>query len=273
MGDLDNTVAVITGAARGQGRSHAVALAAEGADIIAVDCCADIDSIPYPLGTRAELDETVALVEAAGRRAVPVVADVRDLDALRRGVQAGIDTLGELDIVVANAGIVAIGVKDPLDDQLYRDIVDTNLNGVWHTIAATVPSIIRKGRGGSVILISSAQGLVGRGGDGSAAMFAYAAAKHGVVGLMRSAANAYAEHHIRVNSVHPTGVPTPMVINEHIARLLQESPNAPSLSANLLPVPYVETDDVTNAVVWLASSKARYVTGTTLPVDAGHAVM
>ena len=241
--------------------------------MIAVDLCADIESIPYPLGTKADLDETVDLVRATGRRAFPVVADVRDLSALLSGVRAAVEELGDLDIVVANAGVVAIGVKDPLDEQLYRDIVDTNLNGVWHTIAATVPSIIRKGRGGSIILISSAQGLVGRGGDGSAAMFAYAAAKHGVVGLMRSAANAYAEHHIRVNSIHPTGVPTPMVINEHIARLLQENPNSPSLSGNLLPVPYVEVEDVTNAVVWLAGAKSRYVTGTTLPIDAGHVVM
>lgn len=131
MGELDNRVAVVTGAARGQGRSHAVALAAEGADIIAIDLCSDIASIPYPLSTKADLDE--------------------------------------VDIVVANAGVVAIGRKDPLDENVYRDIVDTNLNGVWHTITATVPSIIRKGRGGSIILISSAQGLVGRGGDGSAA--------------------------------------------------------------------------------------------------------
>lgn len=273
MGELENTVAVVTGAARGQGRSHAIALAAEGADVILVDLCADIASIPYPLGTRADLDETVTMVAATGRRAVPVVADVRDLAVLQAGIQSGIDELGEVDIVVANAGVVAIGLKDPLDDQLYRDIVDTNLNGVWHTIAATVPSMIRKGRGGSIVLISSAQGLVGRGGDGSAAMFAYAAAKHGVVGLMRSAANAYAEHHIRVNSVHPTGVPTPMVINEHIARLLQENPTSSSLSGNLIPVPFVEVQDVTNAVVWLAGPKARYVTGVTLPVDAGHAVM
>ena len=129
-------------------------------------------------------------------------------------MQTGIDELGDIDIVIANAGVVAIGNADPLDEAVYSAIVDTNLNGVWHTIAATAPSIIRKGRGGSIVLISSAQGLVGRGGDGSAAMFAYAAAKHGVVGLMRSAANAYAPHKIRVNSVHPTGVATPMILNE-----------------------------------------------------------
>ena len=273
VGELENTVAVVTGAARGQGRSHAVALAAEGADIIAIDRFADIDSIPYPLATKADLDETVQMVEAIGRRAVPVVTDVRDLAALQSGVQAGIDQLGEVEIVVANAGVVAIGRKDPLDEQVYRDIVDINLNGVWHTIAATAPSIIRKGRGGSIILISSAQGLVGRGGDGSAAMFAYAAAKHGVVGLMRSAANAYAQNNIRVNSVHPSGVNTPMIMNENMARMVREHPNAPALSGNLMPVPYVEPEDVTNAVVWLASSKARYITGATLPVDAGHAVM
>lgn len=273
MGELDNRVAVVTGAARGQGRSHAVALAAEGADIIAIDLCSDIASIPYPLSTKADLDETAAMVEAIGRRAVPVIADVRNLEDLQAAVRSGIDQLGEVDIVVANAGVVAIGRKDPLDENVYRDIVDTNLNGVWHTIAATVPSIIRKGRGGSIILISSAQGLVGRGGDGSAAMFAYAAAKHGVVGLMRSAANAYAAQNIRVNSVHPTGVNTPMIMNEHTARMMQEHPNAPSLSANLMSAPYVEPEDVTNAVVWLASSKSRYVTGATLPVDAGHAVM
>jgi len=271
MGDLTNSVAVVTGAARGQGRGHAIALAAEGADIIVVDRCADIDSIPYPLATKADLDETVELVRATGRRAVPTIADVRDLAALQSGVQAGIDELGEIDIVVANAGVVAIGRKDPTDEQLYRDIVDTNLNGVWHTIAATVPSIIRKGKGGSIILISSVSGMVGRGGDGSAAMFAYTASKHGVVGLMRSAANAYASEGIRVNSVHPTGVATPMTMNNYMMEVMQD--NLSTLAGNLLPVPCVDSEDVTNAVVWLASSRARYVTGVAMPIDAGHVAM
>lgn len=145
------------------------------------------------------------LVESAGRAAVPVIADVRDLQALRAGVQAGIDRLGDIDVVVANAGVVAIGVTEAESEPVFNTIVDTNLKGVWHTMLATVPSIVRKGRGGSVVLVSSSQGLTGRGGDGSAAMFAYAASKHGVVGLMRSAANAYAPHKIRVNSVHPGG--------------------------------------------------------------------
>ncbi len=272
-GELGDAVAVITGAARGQGRSHAVALAERGADIIAVDLCADIDAIPYPLGSESDLAETVRLVEAAGRRAVPVVADVRDLAQLEAAVQTGIDTLGDIDIVIANAGVVAIGDPEVRARPVFDAIVDTNLKGVWHTLVATVPSIIRKGRGGSVVLISSSQGLTGKGGDGSAAMFAYAASKHGVVGLMRSAANAYAPHRIRVNSVHPSGVATPMIINDFVVTRMLENPN-PAISQNLLPdVPLVQPQDVTEAVLWLVSPRSRYVTGVTIPVDAGHVVM
>ena len=273
MGELDNSVAVITGAARGQGRSHAVALAEHGAAVIAVDLCADIDAIPYPLGTRADLDETARLVEAAGGRVVPVVADVRDLAQLEAAVQGGIDALGDVDIVIANAGVVAIGDPEARAQPVFGAIVDTNLKGVWHTLLATVPSIVRKGRGGSIVLVSSSQGLTGKGGDGSAAMFAYAASKHGVVGLMRSAANAYAPHKIRVNSVHPSGVATPMIINDFVAPRMLANPN-PAVSRNLLPdVPLVEPQDVTEAVLWLVSPRARYVTGVTIPVDAGHVVM
>lgn len=261
MGEFDNTVAVVTGAARGQGRSHAVALAQQGADVIVVDICADLPAIPYALGTDAELAETVRLVESAGRAAVPVIADVRDLQALRVGVQAGIDRLGDIDVVVANAGVVAIGVTEAESEPVFNTIVDTNLKGVWHTMLATVPSIVRKGRGGSVVLVSSSQGLTGRGGDGSAAMFAYAASKHGVVGLMRSAANAYAPQKIRVNSVHPSGVATPMILNDFVVNRMLENPN-PALSQTLLPeVPLVESRDVTEAVLWLAGPRSRYVTG------------
>lgn len=266
-------VAVITGAARGQGRSHAVALAGQGIDIIAVDRCAEIDSIPYPLATAADLEQTAEQVRAAGGRIHTTVADVRDLAELRAGIDSGIERFGDVDIVVANAGVVAIGCPDPDDDQLYRDIVDVNLIGVWHTIAATAPSMIRRGTGGSMVLISSMQGLVGRGGDGSAATFAYAASKHGVVGLMRSAANAYAPQNIRVNSIHPTGVATPMIINEHMARVFEANPEGSAMSGNLLPVPFVEPVDVTAAVMYLVSDGARYITGTALPVDAGFAVM
>ncbi len=273
MGELDNSVAVITGAARGQGRSHAVALAEQGADIIAVDICADVDTIPYPLATESDLDTTAELVRAAGRKVVPVVADVRDLAALEAGVQSGIDALGEIDIVVANAGVVAIGDTQTRAEPLFDAVVDINLKGVWHTLVASVPSIIRKGKGGSIVLVSSSQGLVGRGGDGSTAMFAYAASKHGVVGLMRSAANAYAPHKIRVNSVHPSGVATPMILNDFVINRMLENPN-PAVAQMLLPdVPLVEPHDVTEAVLWLVSPRARYVTGITVPVDAGHVVM
>lgn len=273
MGELDDTVAVITGAARGQGRSHAVALAEQGADIIAVDICADVEAIPYSLGTQSDLDETAQLVRAAGRKVVPVVADVRELAQLQAGVQAGVDELGDIDIVVANAGVVAIGDPDTRSEPVFDAIVDINLKGVWHTLLATVPSVVRKGRGGSVILVSSSQGLTGRGGDGSAAMFAYAASKHGVVGLMRSAANAYAPHRIRVNSVHPSGVATPMILNDFVVNRMLENPN-PAVSQMLLPgVPLVEAQDVTEAVLWLAGPRSRYVTGVSIPVDAGHVVM
>lgn len=266
-------VAVITGAARGQGRSHAVGLAAHGVDIIAIDRCADIDSVPYPLATNEDMDETARLVRDAGGRIHTVIADVRELGDLQAGIAAGIDSFGEVDAVIANAGIVGIGLPDTLDEQIYIDIVDTNLRGTWNTIAASAPSMIRRGSGGAIVLISSMQGLVGRGGDGSAATFAYAASKHGIVGLMRSAANAYAQHGIRVNSVHPTGVATPMILNEHMARTFADNPDASAMSGNLLPVPFIEPLDVTNTVLWLISDNARYITGVALPVDAGFGVM
>jgi SDR family mycofactocin-dependent oxidoreductase len=273
MGLLDNKVALITGAARGQGRSHAVSMAEQGADIIAVDRAADMDSIPYPLASRDDLKQTAQLVRDLGRRIHTSVVDVRELIDLRAAAETGIAELGDIDIVVANAGVVATGKTDPADEGLYRDIVETNLFGVWNTLVASVPSMIRKGRGGSIILTSSTQGLVGRGGDGSAAAFAYAASKHGVVGLMRVAATSYAEHSIRVNTVHPTGVFTPMVVNEHMAQVFTDHPSASKLATNLLPVPFVEAQDVTNAVVWLASDHARYITGVCLPVDAGYSAM
>jgi len=271
MSSATNQVAVVTGAARGQGRSHAVALAAEGMDIIAVDRCADIATIPYPLATRDDLEETAALVRQAGARIKTVIADVRDLHALQAGIDAGVAEFGDLDVVVANAGVVGMGLTDPLDAEVFDDIVGTNLRGVWHTIATTTPSMIRKGTGGSIVLISSMQGLTGRGGDGSAATFAYAASKHGVVGLMRSAANAYAQYGIRVNSVHPTGVATPMIFNEHMAKTFEA--NSSAMAGNLLPVPFVEPRDVTNAVAYLVGEGARYVTGLTLTVDAGFGAL
>ncbi|OBI14763.1 mycofactocin-coupled SDR family oxidoreductase [Mycobacterium sp. E2497] len=271
--DLTGKVALVTGAARGQGRSHAIALASAGADVILVDRAADIESIPYPLGSAQDLEQTAKEVEALGRRAVVAATDVRELAALQSAVRGAVTQLGDLDIVVANAGVVGAGVRDPLDEKVFNDILSVNLIGSWHTLAATVPSIIQKKRGGAIVLIGSTQGLSGRGGDGSAAAFAYTASKHGIVGLTRSAANAYAAQGIRVNSVHPTGVATPMVLNDHMGRVIAEDPNALKLATNLLPVPFVEAQDVTEAVMWLISDAARYVTGVALPVDAGYTVM
>lgn len=272
MGKLEGRVAFVTGAGHGQGRCHAVALAKEGADVIIVDIAEDIATIPYSLSTKDELDETAQLVRDAGGRVHATVADVRDFAAIRGAVDSGVAEFGDIDIVVANAGVIGAGKLDPTDVGLYRDIVDVNLNGVWHTIAATVPSIISKGRGGSIILTSSTQGLTGRGGDGSAASFAYAASKHGVVGLMRSAAHAYASHNIRVNTVHPTGVASPMVLNEFMGKFFTENPSAAEMAQNLLPVQFIQPEDVSEAIVWLASDSAKFITGVTLPVDAGFTI-
>lgn len=264
MGELDGKVALVTGAARGMGRSHAVGLAGQGADIIAVDICAQIDTVPYPMATPQDLAETARAVEALGRRIITRQADVRDRAALQDAVNAGVAVLGPVDIVVANAGISARSPQAP--DQTWQDIIDVNLTGVFYTIEVTWPMMVERGAGGAVILISSTGGLTGVGGT-EPGRIAYTAAKHGVVGLMRSYANFLAPHSIRVNSVHPTGVSTPMVENDFTRALRDSNPDA--FPGNALPVELIEPADVTSAVVWLAADGARYVTGVTLPVDAG----
>jgi SDR family mycofactocin-dependent oxidoreductase len=270
MGTLDGKVAFITGAARGQGRAHAVRLAQEGADVIAVDLCAQIDTVPYPLATAADLKETVTAVEALDRRIVASAADVRSLPALQAAVRDGVAELGRLDIVVANAGISLLGREtDPGQD--WQDVIDVNLTGVWNTLRAAVPVLVDQGQGGSVVITSSTAGLKGLVG-GLAGSDAYAAAKHGVVGLMRSAAKNLARHGIRVNSVHPTGVRTPMIENDVMQQFLALAPERGDNLQNLMPVELVEPIDVANAVAWLVSDEARYVTGVTLPVDAGYTV-
>jgi SDR family mycofactocin-dependent oxidoreductase len=268
MGKLDGKVAFVTGAARGQGRSHAVRLAQEGAEIIAVDICAQIDSVPYPMATPEDLAETADQVEALDRRIVSRQADVRDGAALQAALDAGVAELGPVDIIVANAGIFPVA----LDDRpgAWQDVIDVNLTGVFHTVEAAVPSMIAGGRGGSIVLISSTAGLTGIAGPTPGGL-GYCAAKHGVVGLMRSYANNLAKHSIRVNSVHPTGVNTDMVVNETVGALLASLASDPTRSplANALPVQLLEPVDISNAIVWLASDDAKYVTGVTLPVDAG----
>ncbi len=272
MGMLEGKVAFITGAARGQGRSHAVRLAQEGADIIAVDICEQISSVAYPMSTPEDLAQTAKEVEALDRRIVTRQADVRDMAALRAAAEAGIAELGPVDIILANAGIAPQGAADADQDQAFADVVAVNLGGVRNTVHAAVQSMIDKGAGGAIVLTSSTQGLTGRGGDGSGGGEGYAAAKHGVVGLMRSYANWLAPHKIRVNTVHPTGVNTPMVNNDVMQAYIQANPEMANALQNLLPVEMLESIDISNAVAWLVSDQARYVTGVPLPVDAGFTV-
>ena len=266
MGKLDGKVAFITGAARGQGRSHAIRLAQEGADIIAVDICAQIDSVPYPMASPADLDETVSEVEALDRRIVARQADVRDAAALKQVFEAGVAELGPVTIVLANAGIAPMSVDEPRG--AWQDVIDVNLTGVYHTVETALPSMIERGTGGAIVLTSSTAGINGIGGPTPGGL-GYTAAKHGLVGLMRSYANNLAQHSIRVNTVHPTGVNTPMVVNEAMQAFLAQDPSLSNAMANALPVDMVEAVDISNAIVFLVSDDARYITGVTLPVDAG----
>jgi SDR family mycofactocin-dependent oxidoreductase len=268
MGALDGKVAFITGAARGQGRAEAVRLASDGADIIAIDICDQIASVPYPMATPDDLAATVKLVEDTGARIVAQEADVRDQSSLATAVQAGIDELGRLDIVVANAGIAPM--ESGRDG--WRDVIDVNLTGVHNTVEVAMPRLIEQGDGGSIVLISSAAGLVGIGG-GDPGSLGYTAAKHGLVGLMRAYANHLAPHSIRVNSIHPAGVNTPMIDNDHtrqwLANVIANSKRPPDMG-NAMPVAVLEVEDIAAAVAWLVSDEARYITGVTLPVDAGY---
>ncbi len=260
-------VALITGAARGQGRSHAVRLAAEGADIIAVDICADIPSIGYPMGTADELAETERLVRASGRQVVTAVADVRDPDGLTAAIDTGVSELGHLDIAVANAGICTIQPWDEVTPAAWQDTLDTNLTGVWNTMVVSVPHLIAAG-GGSIICTSSTAGI-----KGLPYLAPYVAAKHGVVGIARTMANELAAHRIRVNTVHPTGVDTPMGAGlGGLEALLTRDPNLGPIFMNTLPVEKVDPRDISNAVLFLASDEARYVTGLEFTVDAGNTI-
>jgi SDR family mycofactocin-dependent oxidoreductase len=272
-GRVEGKVAFITGAARGQGRAHAVRLAQEGADIIAIDICKQLDTVPIPMSTPEDLDETVAQVKATGRRIVAAQVDVRDYDGLKAAVDDGVTQLGRLDIVVANAGLAADGAPiQDLDEKLWRDSIDVNLTGVFHTGKAAIPHLIAGGRGGAIVLTSSVGGLKAHPNIAN-----YVAGKHGVVGLMRSMAVELAQHNIRVNSVHPTQVGTPMLLNDLTYRMFRpdlENPTQEDMAPisqmmNALPVPWVEAEDIANAVLFLVSDEARYITGVPLPIDAG----
>ncbi|MGY1824230.1 mycofactocin-coupled SDR family oxidoreductase [Geodermatophilus sp. SYSU D00079] len=270
MGRVEGKVAFITGAARGQGRSHAVRLAQEGADVIAVDVCQDLPSVPYPGAGEQDLAETVQEVEALDRRILARRADVRDLAALQGVVEEGLAEFGHIDVVVANAGILSFGGVLELDEDVWQEVVDVNLTGVWKTVRAAAPSMVERGQGGSIILTSSVAGLVAYLGFAH-----YVSAKHGVTGLMRAMAMELAPHMIRVNSVHPTTVDTPMVQNPATYELFglggagREDASRAFRAVNALPVPWIDAVDVSNAVLYLASDESRYVTGLTLTVDAG----
>ena len=272
-GRVAGKVAFITGAARGQGRSHAIRLARDGADIIAVDLCGQVASVPYPMSTPADLAETVKEVEALDRRIVATQADVRDYGALKAALDDGVAQLGRLDIVSANAGIASYGPADELTEEEWQDMLDVNLTGVWHAAKAAIPHL-RAAGGGSIILTSSTAGLMPFPN-----MAHYTSAKHGVVGLMRTLALELAPDFIRVNTVHPTAVDTDMIHNKPTYDLFApDLPEAERTTENLkerfqalnaLPIPWVEARDISNAVLFLASDEARYITGVTLPVDAG----
>jgi len=272
MGKLEGKVAFISGVARGQGRSHAVRLAEEGADIIGFDLLEQVGTIDYPMSTQADLDETISQVEALDRRIHAVKADVRDIAAVTAAYRAGVAELGPVDIVLANAGIAQLGSAEPDPVRTFDDVIDINLRGVWNTVWPVANDMIERGKGGAIVLTSSTQGLTGRGSDGSAGALGYAAAKHGVVGLMRSFANWLSPHNIRVNTVHPTGVETPMVMNDVIGKYVAENPDAAAMVANLMPVELIQARDISNAIAFLVSDEGRYITGVTLPVDAGFLV-
>jgi SDR family mycofactocin-dependent oxidoreductase len=278
MGRFDGKTAFITGAARGQGRSHAVRLAAEGADVVAVDVCAGIPTVAYGLATPEDLAETARLVEQKGRRVVTAQVDVRDADALADALRKGLDELGRgLDVVLANAGI-GLMAADADPGRAFRDQLDVNLVGVWNTVQAAAPVLIEQRRGGAIVLTSSVFGLTGRGGSGKGGDDGYVASKHGVVGLMRTFATWLAPHGIRVNCVNPSGVATPMVLNPAVEALFGGDDDGGDQAkptddvANLLDVTLVDPEDVSAAVAFLASEEARYITGVALPVDAGMLV-
>jgi SDR family mycofactocin-dependent oxidoreductase len=270
---FEGKVALITGAARGQGRSHALRLADEGADIIALDVCSQIDTVPYPMADSDDLVTTVDLIKSRGRRVFADEVDVRDLQGLEAAVAAAVSELGRLDIVVANAG--TLNDTAPLweiTEQQFQDQIDVNLTGVWKTIKATVPSMLKQNQGGVIILISSISGLTVELNVGH-----YAASKHGVNGLMRTLSGELAPFGIRVNSINPTNVNTAMINNPRYNRLFaggmdgatQDDALEALTAMHALPVPFLEPSDVSNAVVYLASEDGRFITGTTHVIDAG----
>jgi SDR family mycofactocin-dependent oxidoreductase len=273
-GRLEGKVVFITGVARGQGRSHAVRFAEEGADIIGIDICEQIDSVGYPMATKADLDETVRLVEALDRRIVVGQADVRDRESMRTVLETGMAELGRLDFVLANAGIMPIWGERSKTMQAWHDCLDVLLTGVLNTVELTYPHLIEQGRGGSIVITSSMAGvekpMMRTETNHTLGMLGYTTAKSALKSLMRNYASFLASHSIRVNSVHPTGVNTPMVQNDLMATYFTESTPEDLLTlVNALPVDAVEAVDISNMMVFLCSDESRYFTGNAVRVDAG----
>jgi SDR family mycofactocin-dependent oxidoreductase len=276
MGFLDGKVAFISGVARGQGRSHALRLASLGADIIGIDICRDLPTMNYPNASAADLEQTVTDVKALGRRMLAVQADVRDGAAVKAAVDQGYAEFGRLDIVLSNAGIVRLG-DDPGDGGygIWQDTLQTNLTGGFHVVWATVPRLIEGGRGGVIILTGSTAG-VRPTGNYSASTLSYTASKWGLVGICKQLAAALAEYSIRVNVIHPTGVASGMTMNTAMARLMEQAAaagaNTISAMQNALPVDILQPGDISDAVEFLVSDKAKWITGVSLPVDAGFSI-
>lgn len=272
MGRVDGKVAFVTGAARGQGRSHALALAREGASIIATDICAAVATAPYPMASRDDLDETVRLVEAAGGKILARVADVRDLDALTAVVDDGVEQFGRLDIILGNAGIVSQAPIWELGADAWDEMIDINLTGVWKTVRAGVNHMIAAGNGGAIVLTSSSAGLKSLNNIGH-----YVAAKHGVTGLAKSLANELAAFGIRANSIHPTNTRTTMLVNDGNFRMFRPDLENPSLedcleayaSIHLLNEPWIEPEEVSKAILYLVSEDGRAITGAQFTIDLG----
>jgi SDR family mycofactocin-dependent oxidoreductase len=270
MGRFEDKVVLITGAARGQGRAHARRFAAEGANVIAVDVCAPVlPDVGYPPATEEDLAETGRLVEQAGRGCVARVADVRDQTALDDAVAEGLDRFGRLDVVVANAGVASYHLTWEVPEEHWATVLDVNLTGVWRTVKAAVPTMIEAATGGAITIISSAAGLRGYGFLGH-----YAASKHGLVGLMRTLAIELGPHDIRVNTVHPGAVDTPMGHDHDVPRIIEESPRVTWAyqGPRVLGAGGQAPDDISDAVLWLSSEESRFVTGVTLSVDGGALV-
>ncbi|ROO87892.1 SDR family mycofactocin-dependent oxidoreductase [Actinocorallia herbida] len=270
MSPLEGRVAFITGAARGQGRAHAVRLAREGADIIGIDICADIETFNYPCASPEDLEETRLLVEREGRTMIARKADVRDAEGLRAAFEDGYARFGRVDIVLANAGMIRFGdSRDPVRE--WQDTIDVLLTGAFNTVQASIGRMREGGRGGSIVLVSSSAGLKGTASDEPSAQ-AYTAAKRGLVGYMQVLANQYAPESIRVNTVHPTGVLSGMTMNPAMAKMAAAAGSNVSQMQNALPIQILQPEDIANAVAFLVSDEAHYITGTQWALDAGFSV-